>query len=220
MPDQPDADRAGLRARIAEALLTTRRTDYEGTADHRHHRYDARCALCAYDVDALADAVLATLPADEPTCICGHPERLHFEDVCITEVTGCDCGDYLTGEGARERLARLVEIAKRMPADRAAILREAANVAGECAEELRGSGGEMAQDREAGAVYVSERLFRMADEEERPAPDPEVVHGCPPDGSGLTPCCGRTPFELPLTDRISSEAPTTCPGRTTTSEPR
>jgi len=40
----------------------------------------------------------------------------------------------------------------------------------------------------------------------------EVVHGCPPDGSGLTPCCGRTPFELPRTDRISSEAPVTCPG--------
>ncbi|WP_406156919.1 hypothetical protein [Streptomyces canus] len=40
----------------------------------------------------------------------------------------------------------------------------------------------------------------------------EAVHGCPPDGSGLTPCCGRTPFELPLTDRISSEAPITCPG--------
>ncbi|MGW1961793.1 hypothetical protein ACWCPD_16130 [Streptomyces sp. NPDC001935] len=41
---------------------------------------------------------------------------------------------------------------------------------------------------------------------------PETVHGCPPDGSGLTPCCGRTPLELPLTDRISSEAPTTCTG--------
>ncbi|MCX4885909.1 hypothetical protein [Streptomyces sp. NBC_00847] len=41
---------------------------------------------------------------------------------------------------------------------------------------------------------------------------PEIVHGCPPDGSGLTPCCGRTPFELPLGDRISSEAPVTCPG--------
>lgn len=41
----------------------------------------------------------------------------------------------------------------------------------------------------------------------------EVVHGCPPDGSGLTPCCGRSPFELPLGDRISSEASTTCPGQ-------
>lgn len=43
-------------------------------------------------------------------------------------------------------------------------------------------------------------------------PQPETVHGCPPDGSGLTPCCGRTPFELPLTDRISSEVPVTCKG--------
>jgi hypothetical protein len=40
----------------------------------------------------------------------------------------------------------------------------------------------------------------------------ETVHACPPDGSGLTPCCGRAPFELPLGDRISSEAPVTCTG--------
>ncbi|MCX4993814.1 hypothetical protein [Streptomyces longwoodensis] len=55
-----------LRDRITEALLTTRRTDYADhnvKADHRNHRYDARCALCAYDVDALAAAVLAMLPA-------------------------------------------------------------------------------------------------------------------------------------------------------------
>lgn len=49
---------------------------------------------------------------------------------------------------------------------------------------------------------------------------PEVVHGCPPDGSGLTPCCGRTPFELPLTDRISSEAPVTCPGAAAARQPK
>ncbi|MFJ8583660.1 hypothetical protein ACIRD2_03230 [Streptomyces sp. NPDC093595] len=30
-----------------------------------------------------------------------------------------------------------------------------------------------------------------------------VVHATPRKGSGLTPCCGRTPFELPRTDRIS-----------------
>ncbi|MGW2720814.1 hypothetical protein [Streptomyces sp. NPDC001492] len=46
-------------------------------------------------------------------------------------------------------------------------------------------------------------------EEARPT---ETVHRCPPDGSGLTPCCGRTPFELPISDRISSEAPVTCKG--------
>ena len=55
---------------------------------------------------------------------------------------------------------------------------------------------------------VKGRAVCTADEE----PPEETVHGCPPDGSGLTPCCGRTPFELPLTDRISSEAPITCQG--------
>lgn len=38
----------------------------------------------------------------------------------------------------------------------------------------------------------------------------ETVHAYPPPGSGLTPCCGRTPFELPRTDRITSEEPVTC----------
>lgn len=59
----PATTQAALRDRIADALLTTRRTDYEGAANHRQHRYDARCALCAGDVDALADAVLSVLPA-------------------------------------------------------------------------------------------------------------------------------------------------------------
>lgn len=40
---------------------------------------------------------------------------------------------------------------------------------------------------------------------------PETFHACPPDGSGLTPCCGRTPFELPRGDRINSET-VTCTG--------
>jgi hypothetical protein len=53
----------------------------------------------------------------------------------------------------------------------------------------------------------------------REQPEAEVVHGCPPDGSGLTPCCGRTPFELPLGDRISSEAPVTCPGPAVVAQP-
>jgi hypothetical protein len=41
-----------------------------------------------------------------------------------------------------------------------------------------------------------------------PADEPSaasVVHACPPDGSGLTPCCERTSFELPRTDRMSSD---------------
>lgn len=40
----------------------------------------------------------------------------------------------------------------------------------------------------------------------------EVVHACPPVGEGLTPCCGRTPFELPHTDRLTVDEEVTCPG--------
>lgn len=31
----------------------------------------------------------------------------------------------------------------------------------------------------------------------------ETTHMCPPKGSGTMPCCGRTPFEVPDTDRMS-----------------
>lgn len=31
----------------------------------------------------------------------------------------------------------------------------------------------------------------------------EIVHQCPPDGSGITPCCGRPPIELPGADRMT-----------------
>lgn len=61
-------DRGALRDRIAAALLTTRRADYADLgvkANHRQHNFDVRCALCTYDVDSLADAVLAVL--SEPT---------------------------------------------------------------------------------------------------------------------------------------------------------
>lgn len=68
----------------------------------------------------IADAVLAELPA--AACICGHTEQQHFEDACITEVTGCDCGDYLTPEAAREGIGRLQEALRKAPAaDRAAL---------------------------------------------------------------------------------------------------
>lgn len=34
----------------------------------------------------------------------------------------------------------------------------------------------------------------------------EITHQCPPDGSGIMPCCGRTPFEVARTDRMTLEA--------------
>jgi len=32
-----------------------------------------------------------------------------------------------------------------------------------------------------------------------------LTHACPPDGSGVMPCCGKTPFEVPPTDRITQD---------------
>lgn len=37
-----------------------------------------------------------------------------------------------------------------------------------------------------------------------------VTHACPPDGKGVTPCCGKTPFELPRGDRFGTGYFVTC----------
>lgn len=40
-----------------------------------------------------------------------------------------------------------------------------------------------------------------------------LVHACPPDGSGLMPCCGRTPLEVSVRDRMSVDGiDVTCEG--------
>lgn len=36
--------------------------------------------------------------------------------------------------------------------------------------------------------------------------EPEVVHMCPPGDSGNMPCCGRTPFEVPRSDRMTVDS--------------
>jgi len=43
--------------------------------------------------------------------------------------------------------------------------------------------------------------------------DPRIVHRCPPVGEAVTPCCGRTPFELPGFERMATDPQlVTCPG--------
>jgi len=37
----------------------------------------------------------------------------------------------------------------------------------------------------------------------RPGERHEVIHECPPGDSGLMPCCGRTPFEVPGYHRMT-----------------
>ena len=42
-----------------------------------------------------------------------------------------------------------------------------------------------------------------------------VIHRCPRTGEGLTPCCGKTPFELPRHDRLAvNDDDVTCPEST------
>lgn len=53
----------------------------------------------------------------------------------------------------------------------------------------------------------------MATEQGR-TPSSEVTHDCPREGERVTLCCGRSPFELPRTDRMTVEAAlVTCTGR-------
>jgi hypothetical protein len=41
----------------------------------------------------------------------------------------------------------------------------------------------------------------------------ETVHACPFDGEQVTPCCHRTPFDLPRGDKITTDHKTvTCRG--------
>jgi hypothetical protein len=48
----------------------------------------------------------------------------------------------------------------------------------------------------------------------------EVTHACPPGDSGLTPCCGKTPLELPRTDRLTLDPSlVTCAAASSVSEP-
>lgn len=42
-------------------------------------------------------------------------------------------------------------------------------------------------------------------EQQRITSPPDTVHACPPDGEAFTPCCGCTPFELPHTDRMTTD---------------
>lgn len=100
-----DAEQAELRTRISELESSCRDTDRL-----RKDWVEMRDRVEELDERAKALAA-ATVPASassdrEAACICGHSEAQHFEDACITEVTGCDCGDFLTGEAAREVIAR------------------------------------------------------------------------------------------------------------------
>ena len=67
----------------------------------------------------------------------------------------------------------------------------------------------------------TQRPASTSDARKRLAEKAGTVHHAPIIGSGgITPCCGRTPFELPRTDRLTVEdALVTCGGMPTPAEP-
>lgn len=141
-----DREETSLRDRITEALLTTRRTGYEGAARHGEHRYDARCALCAADVDALADTVLAVLP--EPAAVL---------DEC--DAIDADYRDQHDGVavGARAAVMRIRARAV-LPAgaNRAAVLGEAADAVAEYTGNPSDASAKMLRRRADGAARPSD----------------------------------------------------------------
>jgi hypothetical protein len=109
------ANRATLRDRIADTVTPF----LANFSDEEAARINAA---------EVADALLAVLPAPAPVCICGHSKQQHFEDACITEITGCNCGDYLEPQDAAEVIDRWRQAALHARAtNRATLLREAAD---------------------------------------------------------------------------------------------
>ncbi|MET8694758.1 hypothetical protein ABZV65_19695 [Streptomyces bauhiniae] len=109
----PPPDRAALRDRVAAAARTV--SLRLGPNALAMAERGEPIILSGGEADMVADAVLAVLPESgraatlldaAEVCICGHAAQQHFEDVCITEITGCDCGDFMTPEAAREVIAR------------------------------------------------------------------------------------------------------------------
>ncbi|MFD0053007.1 hypothetical protein ACFVHR_04685 [Streptomyces sp. NPDC127168] len=170
----PPADQTALRDRIAATLRTTRRIGYEGKADHGTHRYDARCALCAGDVDALTEALAAavvpTTNHDTDTSA-GAVGRAEY-DALVAEADRLrrdGAALHARAEGIDKQLAALQKQVAG-PVDRAAVLREAADavfaleydvMVGEEGDENMGS---MREAWDVGTIHASQLLRRMADQ--------------------------------------------------------
>lgn len=183
-------DRAALRDRIAQAIADALKPRYGGP----QHNTPGGLPLTAtaeevrlHRAQPLADAVLAVLPppadrAATSVCICGHPKQQHFEDVCITEITGCNCGDYLEPEAAAEVIDRWRQAAIQARAEgltdaadfvRGLLLTRTGITTAGLEAELRRMADEAQQQADTAAAIA--RVRAVADGLERDADAPGVV---------------------------------------------
>jgi hypothetical protein len=179
------ADQTALRARLVSALDTAFQTFVSPLSD---------AGVGLELSEHLADAVLAVLPASV--------DRADVLDEAAERVTAY-AADHFPDE--YDDYADLLAAELRRVAAETRNTTETQTPCGPAPDEC---GDEPCANHERQQAHAEGEHCFCGPE----CSGEEVVHGCPPDGSGLTPCCGRTPFELPLGDRISSEAPTTCPG--------
>lgn len=97
------------------------------------------------------------------------------------------------------------ELGKSLPGHQVAMLRDALDQAeargyATAVAELRGVVQRTGSPAAQWAAEYLEAVGPGTDETVR-----EVVHRCPLPGAGTTPCCGRTPFELDVTSRLTED---------------
>jgi hypothetical protein len=230
VPDQPDQRRAAIQAvRDLLSSRTVRGLALDGiTVDEFAARLVdavlANTGTCGETTGPLpigAGQAWCTLPA-------GHAGQWHKADDGTTWVPFSagrdDQGDAPTAPTLLD-IADLASKAARAQQEVARAIRHQAHAEGEArgyqqaVNEMRGvvqrtgsPAARWAADYlEAVGPRTVERAFEAhADEalaiaEQALAAQAEVVHRCPPDTTGIMPCCGKPIMEAPKTDRITTE---------------
>ncbi|MGW4107028.1 hypothetical protein [Streptomyces sp. NPDC004976] len=158
--EQAEAEVERLRAGRAAVLREAAQRLYTGLFPAVYNDLGQKAAegvnRAVSELRRMADETATETP-QPARCVCGHPEERHFEDVCQT----CECGDYLEPRDAAEVIDRWRQAALKARADRAVVLREAA-------------------DRFAAFDLHAEAaaLRRMADETATETPADRFVHPC------------------------------------------
>lgn len=202
LDDTAPADRAALRQHIAEAI-------HRDLTMHRGRRDQGLLGI----VPRLTDAVLAVLPADTDraavlteavAALDAHLESF-FREWPEERQNSPWVNGWKDATGELRRMAdeTTTEARPGKPVPTAVLLATRCDA---CQHTLNW------HRNDVGCTVVLCVCGRFQQPADEPATQPEVIHGFPPTGSGLTPCCELTPFELPPTDRMTADpALVTCP---------
>ncbi|MFJ4682015.1 hypothetical protein [Streptomyces sp. NPDC088789] len=212
----PATDRATLRDRIAEALMQW--AESNNSPQYAKVRRPDTVVQNAY---SRADAVVAVLPA--PAARAAVLEE-------AAEAVAADTTHIRYGS-ATDYAQRHAALLRRMAAESQQGGQSTTDKAAEhgltdTEYRARSHAAAVATIRAAIPGMYARVGFRLEDVLNEAAgaqqqPDTEIVHGCPPDGSDLTPCCGKSPVELPRYDRMTiNTAAVTCPGTAPAKEAR